>query len=74
LAAASSVVIGLDIPDDDRRPEIPNRSRYGQLYILDCIATLIGSRRLDAAAPGLQRARAALLATHGPTRQQPIGD
>jgi RpiR family carbohydrate utilization transcriptional regulator len=74
LAAASTVLIGLEIPDDDRRPEIPNRSRYGQLYVLDCIATLVGARRLDAAAPGLHRAREALLAIHGPTGQQPIGD
>jgi RpiR family carbohydrate utilization transcriptional regulator len=74
LADASTVLIGLDIPDDDRRPEIPNRSRYGQLYVLDCIATLIGVRRLDTAAAGLHRAREALLAPHGPTKQQPIGD
>lgn len=74
LAAASTVLIGLDIPDHDRRPEIPNRSRYGQLYVLDCLATLVGARRLDAAAPGLHRAREALLAVHGPTPQQPIGD
>ena len=74
LAAASSVVIGLDIPDHDRRPEIPNRSRYGQLYILDCIATLVGALRLGGAALGLQRARRALLDLHGPTDQQPIGD
>lgn len=74
LAAASSVVIGLDISDHDRRPEIPNRSRYGQLYILDCIATLVGALRLGGAALGLQRARRALLDLHGPTDQQPIGD
>ena len=74
LAAVSTVLIGLDIPDHDRRPEIPNRSRYGQLYMLDCIATLVGARRLEAAAPGLHRAREALLAVHGPTEQQPIGD
>ena len=42
LAKASSILIGLDIPDDDRRFEIPNRSRYGQLYMLDCLATLSG--------------------------------
>jgi RpiR family carbohydrate utilization transcriptional regulator len=74
LAANSTVVIGLDIPDQDRRPEIPNRSRYGQLYFLDCLATLIAARRLETAAPKLQRAREALLSLHGPTEQQPIGD
>jgi len=74
LAETSTVVIGLDIPDNDRRPEIPNRSRYGQLYVLDCLATLVASTRLTASAPGLGRAREALLALHGPTPQQPIGD
>lgn len=74
LAEAGSVLIGLDIPDQDRRPEIPNRSRYGQLYMLDCIATLVGARRLGKAGPGLERAREALLAVHGPTEHQPIGD
>lgn len=74
LAAAASIVIGLTIPDHDRRFEIPNRSRYGQLYVLDCIATLLAGRRLDQAGPKLQRARRALLDLHGPTEQQPIGD
>ncbi len=74
LAAGCSVLIGLDIPDDDRRPEIPNRSRYGQLYILDCLATLVAATRLAASAARLGRARDALTALHGPTRQQPIGD
>lgn len=74
LAAASSVTIGLDIPDHDRRPEIPNRSRYGQLYVLDCLTTLVAARRLRTANPGLRRAREALIALHGPTEQQPIGD
>lgn len=74
LAEASTVVIGLDIPDQDRRPEIPNRSRYGQLYVLDCLATLVASARLTTSGPKLQRARDALLALHGPTVQQPIGD
>lgn len=74
LAEAGSILVGLDIPDQDRRPEIPNRSRYGQLYMLDCIATLVGARRLGKAGSGLARARDALLALHGPTNQQPIGD
>ncbi len=74
LAAESTVLIGLDISDDDRRPEIPNRSRYGQLYVLDCLATLVASTRLARSGPKLQRAREALLALHGPTEQQPIGD
>jgi RpiR family carbohydrate utilization transcriptional regulator len=74
LAAESTIVIALDIPDDDRRVEIPNRSRYGQLYILDCIATLLAAKRLASAGPKLHRARNALLALQGKTTQQPIGD
>jgi RpiR family carbohydrate utilization transcriptional regulator len=74
LAQESRIVIGLDIPDNDRRLEIPNRTRYGQLYALDCLVTTVGTRRLAAAAPRLNEARRALLALHGPTAQQPIGD
>jgi RpiR family transcriptional regulator, carbohydrate utilization regulator len=74
LAQESRILVGLEIPDNDRRLEIPNRSRYGQLYVLDCLATMIGMRRLTNAAPKLDNARRALLALHGPTAQQPIGD
>ncbi len=74
LAQASTIVVGLAIPDHDRRFEIPNRSRYGQLYMLDCIASLVAARRLKTAAPKLQRAHRALLELNGPTEEQPIGD
>jgi len=74
LAKASSIVVGLDVPDDDRRFEIPNRSRYGQFYMLDCLATLLAVHRSAAAAPKLNRAKEALQSLHGPTKQQPIGD
>ena len=74
LAAAGNLLIGLTIPDQDRRFEIPNRSRYGQLYMLDCLATLLAGRRTSASGPKLQGARQVLLDLHGPTEQQPIGD
>ena len=74
LAGQSTVLIGLDIPDDDRRVEIPNRSRYGQLYMLDCVVTVLAAKRLAASGPKLHRARNALLAVQGKTTQQPIGD
>jgi RpiR family carbohydrate utilization transcriptional regulator len=74
LAQASTVPIGLQIPDDDQRLEIPNRSRYGQLYVLDCLTTLVATLRLERAAPKLRKARNALIALHGPTEHQPIGD
>jgi len=74
LAEASNVVLPLQIPDNDRNFAIPNRSRYGQLYILDCLATMVASRRVRRSEPKLRRARAALLEVHGPTEHQPIGD
>jgi len=74
LADVSAIVLPLDIPDNDQHFEIPNRSRYGQLYILDCVATLVASRRLARSAPKLRRSREALRRLHGRTEHQPIGD
>jgi RpiR family transcriptional regulator, carbohydrate utilization regulator len=74
LAAASTILLPLHIPDNDQHFEIPNRSRYGQLYVLDCLATLVASRRLESSVPKLRRARAALQRLHGETEHQPIGD
>jgi RpiR family carbohydrate utilization transcriptional regulator len=74
LAAASSILLPLDIPDNDRRFEIPNRTRYGQLYVMDCLATLVAARRQRRSAPKLRRLRSSLLQLHGTTDQQPIGD
>jgi RpiR family carbohydrate utilization transcriptional regulator len=74
LASASTILLPLHIPDNDQHFEVPNRSRYGQLYVLDCLATLVASRRLERSVPKLRRARAALLRLHGETEHQPIGD
>ena len=74
LAQASGILLPLEIPDNDRRFEIPNRSRYGQLYIMDCLATLVAARRQHLSAPKLRRLRASLLQLHGATENQPIGD
>lgn len=74
LAEASGILLPLDIPDNDRRFEIPNRSRYGQLYIMDCLATLVAARRQHLSAPKLRRLRADLVQLHGVTDNQPIGD
>ena len=74
LAEASGILLPLDIPDNDRRFEIPSRSRYGQLYIMDCLATLVAARRQHLSAPKLRRLRASLLQLHGATENQPIGD
>jgi RpiR family transcriptional regulator, carbohydrate utilization regulator len=74
LAWQSNVVVPLEILDHEKHLQIPSRTRYGQIFILDCIATIVGSRRLAGSAAKLRRARAALLSINGPTDQQPIGD
>jgi RpiR family transcriptional regulator, carbohydrate utilization regulator len=74
LAAASSIVLPLDIPDHEKHFQIPHRSRYGQLYILDCLATLVATERLERSAGKLRTLRRLLLDMNGPTEQQPIGD
>jgi RpiR family carbohydrate utilization transcriptional regulator len=74
VATCSSILIPLNVPDHERHFQIPNRSRYGQLYVVDCLATLVGTRRLQKSAPKLGRMRRLLSSLHGLTDQQPIGD
>lgn len=74
LAAECSLLLPLQIVDHEKYLQIPSRTRYGQLLILDCLATLVGSQLLESSAHKLRRARSALLSLHGPTDQQPIGD
>ncbi|MCC2650817.1 MAG: transcriptional regulator, RpiR family protein [Microvirga sp.] len=74
LANASCIVLALDILDHERHFQIPHRSRYGQLFVLDCLATLVATQKLGKSAPKLRRLRAMLIELHGPTEQQPIGD
>ncbi|MFC7397185.1 MurR/RpiR family transcriptional regulator [Chelatococcus sp. GCM10030263] len=74
LARASTIVLPLDIPDHQRHFQIPHRSRYGQLFILDCLATLVATERLNSSADKLRGLRALLLKMNGPTDEQPIGD
>jgi RpiR family transcriptional regulator, carbohydrate utilization regulator len=74
LAKESSILVPLEILDHEKHLQIPSRTRYGQFFMLDCIATLVGTRRLHASAEKLRRVRAAITAVHGPTDQQPLGD
>jgi RpiR family carbohydrate utilization transcriptional regulator len=74
LANASTILVPLEILDHEKQLQIPSRTRYGQMFILDCIATMIGNCRLGGSAPKLRRVRSALIAMHGPTDQQPLGD
>ncbi len=74
LAELADVLLELDIPDQEADFQLPNRSRYAQLYMIDVLATLVGVKRVDQALPQLKRMRTALVSLHGPTEQQPIGD
>ncbi|MFO1068879.1 MAG: SIS domain-containing protein [Geminicoccaceae bacterium] len=74
VAAECSVVVPLEILDHEKHLQIPSRTRYGQLLMLDCLATMVGSRRLPRSADKLRRVRSTIIAVHGPTEQQPLGD
>jgi RpiR family carbohydrate utilization transcriptional regulator len=74
LAAECSILVPLEILDHEKHLQIPSRTRYGQLFMLDCLATIVGTRRLAASAEKLRRVRSTIIAVHGPTDQQPLGD
>ena len=60
LAVESSIVIQLELLDHERHLQIPSRTRYGQVFILDRMATLVGTQLLPRSAPKLRRAAALL--------------
>jgi RpiR family carbohydrate utilization transcriptional regulator len=74
LAAECTILVPLQIVDHEKHLQIPSRTRYGQVFMLDCIATIVGTRRLPHSAEKLRRTRAAIIGLHGPTDQQPLGD
>jgi RpiR family carbohydrate utilization transcriptional regulator len=74
LAERSDILLPLTLPDEQRFFYMPSRGRYGQLYILDCLATTLGARRADRAGSSLWRIRRMLINLHGDTTGQPIGD
>ena len=74
LASISDIVLPLDIPDPEEHVQIPHRSRYGQMYVLDCLATLIASARIGGSAEKLRNLRAMLLDVNNSDEAQPIGD
>jgi RpiR family carbohydrate utilization transcriptional regulator len=63
----------LDVPEHENF-QIPHRGRYGQLFILDCLATLVATARQAHSSDKLRNLRTLLLEINGPTVQQPIGD
>jgi RpiR family carbohydrate utilization transcriptional regulator len=74
LAERSSILLPLDIPGDEVHFNFPNRTRYGQLLIIDCLSALVGALKQPVSARKLHRIRTTLLALHGHTESQPIGD
>jgi RpiR family carbohydrate utilization transcriptional regulator len=74
LAAKATVVVPLIAFDEEKFFYMPNRGRYGQLFVLDCLATLVGAWRRDAVGKKLWRARANLASLHGTANSQPVGD
>lgn len=74
LARECSILVPLAIRDHEKHLQIPSRTRYGQLFMLDCLATIVGTRRLAQSAEKLRRVRSTIVALHGPTDQQPLGD
>jgi RpiR family carbohydrate utilization transcriptional regulator len=74
LARECSLLVPLEILDHEKHLQIPSRTRYGQIFMLDCLATIVGTRRLNTSAEKLRRVRSTIIAVHGPTEQQPLGD
>jgi RpiR family carbohydrate utilization transcriptional regulator len=74
LAMASTILLPLDISDHKGHAEIPHPARYGQMYILDCVATLVATAQLQIVAEKMKTLRAILIGVHGPTEHQPLGD
>jgi RpiR family carbohydrate utilization transcriptional regulator len=74
IAGRASLLLPLDVPGDEVHFNFPNRTRYGQLLVIDCLSALVGSLTQPVSARKLHRIRTTLLALHGHTDAQPIGD
>lgn len=74
LACRSAILLSLDVPGDEVHFNFPNRTRYGQLLVIDCLSALVGALTKPVSARKLHRIRTTLLALHGHTDAQPIGD
>jgi Transcriptional regulators len=74
LARKASLLVPLAIPGDEVHFNFPNRTRYGQLLVIDCLSALVGAMKQPVSARKLHRIRTTLLALHGHTEAQPIGD
>jgi RpiR family carbohydrate utilization transcriptional regulator len=73
LAEHADLLLALAVPGDEVHFNFPNRTRYGQLLTIDCVSAIVGAM-LPASARKLRHIRTTLLALHGHTDAQPIGD
>ncbi|WP_299941869.1 MurR/RpiR family transcriptional regulator [uncultured Nitratireductor sp.] len=73
LAEASSEVLTVEIFDDETFFNLPSRTRYSQLFSLDCLMATVATR-LPNSAEYLKSIRLTLSSLHGVTKHQPIGD
>lgn len=73
LAKVSEVVLFVEPFDDETFFMLPSRTRYAQLFMIDCLMGTIAAR-IPGAASNLKSIRDTLRAHHGTIRHQPIGD
>jgi RpiR family carbohydrate utilization transcriptional regulator len=68
------ICIHLELTQGGVHPFHPNPMRYGQLYVIDCIAYAVALHLGPAAETSLKRTRASVASLHGIAPLQPIGD
>jgi len=73
LAEHSNELVGIEIIDDEVYFNPPSRTRYSQLFVIDCLSATLAARLPDSA-ENLKSIRTTLGALHGVTKFQPIGD
>ncbi|RVT83420.1 MurR/RpiR family transcriptional regulator [Rhodobacteraceae bacterium CCMM004] len=73
LAKESTEVLAVDMFDDEVFFNLPSRTRYAQLFVLDCLMASLAAK-LPSAVENLRTIRSTLGALHGVTKLQPIGD
>jgi RpiR family transcriptional regulator, carbohydrate utilization regulator len=68
------ICIHLELTQGGVHPFHPNPMRYGQLYLIDCIAYAVALQLGPEAEISLKRTRASVASLHGIAPLQPIGD
>ncbi|MEX3008484.1 MurR/RpiR family transcriptional regulator [Hoeflea sp. TYP-13] len=74
LANRATIVLNVDITDDELYFNQPNCTRYAQLMVLDCLSSQIAVLRGTQSAENLHNIHKRMGALHGVVERQPIGD